>query len=272
MNAITINIDPTMLRLGPLVLSWHGFFSALGLLVGLWLASRVVKPWGVSEEAFSSTAFWGVIGGIIGARLVHVVDQWHLYADDPIRILFITEGGIALFGAILGGTIAGALYAWRAGLPIGRLAVAAAFGLLIGQAIGRIGDLINGEHWAKPTDLPWAVVYVHPNTLGQRGIPVHPVVGIYEPLYDLAVFALLWPFRYRMPRAGMVFWAYLGLYSLGRFFLSVLRLDRVWFWGLQEAQLIAIPTMLVSAFFFVRLWRSATTAQPTARARGRRVR
>jgi len=270
MNGIVINMDPIMFRLGGFVISWHGFFSAVGLFIGLWLAGRIAARWGVSDEALSATAFWGVIGGIIGARLLHVLDYWSFYAANPSRIFLLTEGGIAIYGAILGGSAAGLAYAaWRK-LPVGRLADAAAFGLILGQAIGRIGDLVNGEHWATETSLPWGIIYTHPNTLGQKDLAVHPVASIYEGLWDIAILGLLFGYRNRLAAPGMLYWMYLGLYSVGRFFLSFLRLDLIWIWNLREAQIVAIVCMALAVVMLYRLGRpTLTRAQRRARGRTR---
>ena len=97
---------------------------------------------------------WGVIGAIVGARLFHVIDQWDFYARDPISILKVNEGGLAIYGTIVGGPIAGALYAWRKGLNVARLADIAAPPLILGMAIGRIGDIINGEHHGAHARVP----------------------------------------------------------------------------------------------------------------------
>lgn len=270
MNGIVINLDPIMFRVGSFAVSWHGFFSAVGLFVGLWFAGRIASRWGVSDEDLSATAFWGVIGGIIGARLLHVIDYLDFYIASPGRIFLLTEGGIAIYGAILGGSAAGLAYAaWRK-LPAGRIADAAAFGMILGQAIGRIGDLINGEHWATQTSLPWGITYTHADTLGQKDIAVHPVASIYEGLWDILVLGLLFWLRNRMPVPGMLYWIYLGLYSFGRFFMSFLRLDKVWFWNLREAQIVAVLCMALAAFMLYRLSQPPLTrAQRRARNRPR---
>jgi phosphatidylglycerol:prolipoprotein diacylglycerol transferase len=112
---IEINIDPTLVQAGPLIITWHGFFTAIAVLAGITLAVKYGALLGYSEDDIMSVALWGVIGGIIGARLMHVIDQWGYYAQDPISILRINEGGLAIFGTVVGGPIAGAIYAWRRG-------------------------------------------------------------------------------------------------------------------------------------------------------------
>ena len=136
--------------------------------------------------------------------------------------------------------------------PIGRIADIAAPGVILAMAIGRIGDLINGEHFATRTELPWGVVYTHPQTLSLYAsadtnalLPTHPATT-YEMLFDIAVLGLLWSLRGRLRPDGMIFALFLALYSVGRFFISFLRLDKDWFLGLNQAQLIAIIVLAVT--------------------------
>ena len=96
---LTINIDPTLVQAGPLIVTWHGFFTAVGVLAGITLAVKYGALIGYSEDDIMSVALWGVIGGILGARLMHVIDQWGYYSQDPLSIVKINEGGLAIFGS-----------------------------------------------------------------------------------------------------------------------------------------------------------------------------
>jgi phosphatidylglycerol---prolipoprotein diacylglyceryl transferase len=280
-GGIPINIDPTLFKWDgvPLQITWHGFFTAVGTLVGIWLAVRWAVRAGYTEDDTFSVAMWGVIGAIIGARLFHVVDQWDFYSKDPITILKVNEGGLAIYGTIVGGPVAGALYAWRKGLNVARLADLASAPLILGMAIGRIGDIINGEHHGTHADgFPLAVVYTNPNTLGEIGVPVHLAVG-YELLMDLVIFAgLVWlarglvrkrdgRFRFnwdpRLPRDGMLFWTYLCVYSLGRFFIQFYRVDTPFALGLSQAQLLSILTAMVAVWALVFQYQRARRYGPS---------
>jgi phosphatidylglycerol:prolipoprotein diacylglycerol transferase len=210
---------------------------------------------------------WGVIGAIIGARLFHVIDQWDFYSKDPIQIIKINEGGLAIYGTIVGGPVAGAIYAWRKGLNVPRLADVASPPLILGMAIGRIGDIINGEHHgAHAQGFPLAVVYTNPSTLGEIGAPVHLAVG-YELVLDLLIFVgLLWLARAvvrtpggrfgfnwnpRYPRDGMLFWTYIGAYSLCRFFIQFYRVDTPFALGLSQAQLLSVVSAMIAIWALV---------------------
>jgi phosphatidylglycerol---prolipoprotein diacylglyceryl transferase len=233
-----INIDPTLLQLGPLMVTWHGFFTAVGVLAGISLAVKYGALVGYGEDDIMSVALWGVVAGIIGARLMHVIDQWGYYSQDPLAILRINEGGLAIFGTVVGGPLGGAIYAWRRGFSISKLLDVGAVGLILGMAIGRIGDVINGEHHGTPANLPWAVSYSHPNTLGQPDQTVHLAVG-YEMLMDLVIFGVLVALFGRLPRPGMLFWLFGALYSFGRFFIQFYRIDNPFWLGLSQAQILS---------------------------------
>ncbi|HZS02182.1 MAG TPA: prolipoprotein diacylglyceryl transferase [Chloroflexota bacterium] len=251
---MVINVDPNLIVLGPFVLSWHGLFSAVGLAAGIWIAARLLRGTVVPEDEVITTAFWGTIGGLIGARLFHVIDQWSYYSQRPLQILLLNEGGIAIYGAVIGGVLGGFIYARVRRLAVGLLADAAAVGLILGMAIGRIGDVINGEHHGAhlAEGTPWAVTYVNPNTLGEPGVPNHLAVG-YEQVADLLIYGLLLGLWGRLPRAGMLFWLYLLLYSVARFFITFFRVDTIVAFGLTQAQLVAIGSMLVALWFLVYL-------------------
>jgi phosphatidylglycerol:prolipoprotein diacylglycerol transferase len=240
---IEINIDPTMLQLGPITLSWHGVFTAIGLFIGVWITARLAPLIGLSADDVYNAAPWAVLGGVLGARLFHVVDQWSYYSQRPLQILMIQEGGIAIYGAIVGGVIAGYAYGRAKKWPIARFADIAAIGLIFGQGFGRIGDIINGEHHGALFDSPFAVVYTNPNTLGEIGVPVHLAVG-YEMVLDLAVFWLLIKAWTKLP-PGVIFWTYVVLYSVIRLFIGFFRKDTIVAFGLGQAQLIGVIGIVV---------------------------
>ena len=206
--------------------------------------------------------------------MAHVIDLWsEVYRHDLVRIFEIWNGGITIYGAILGGFIGGATYmlvrnhprflrVWnklggkleKAPLPsIGRLADIATPALLIAMAIGRIGDIINGEHVSKLTSLPWGFVYSNPESPSNVAFGLaasHPAV-VYEMLVDLAVLGVVWSLRNRIRPYGMLFALYGALYSVGKFFISFLRvgplpMDREWAIGLNEAHFIALIVIAIT--------------------------
>lgn len=270
---ITIDLDPN-LHLGPLVLAWHGIFTAVGIFFGVWLATKLVSA-RVSESDASAIAFWGVVGGIVGARAFHVADCWTGcagipggYAANPLQIFMIWTGGIAVWGAAVGGVLAGLLVALRRGtVPIGFAADGAAPGIGLGFAIGRIGDIINGEHHAVACEAPFGlcVQFTHPATLGQSPLfavgdpryaagPVHLVVA-YDLVWNVAGVAGALLLRGRRLPDGLVFWLWLAWYAIGRFLLGYLRVgDPNYAFGLREDQAIAVLVLAAAIPMLIRLW------------------
>ncbi len=243
---INIGMDPILVTLGPFSISWHGLFMAVAIAVGVWLPTRLAARAGLSADTLFSMAIFGVIGGLIGARLVHVIDYWSFYSANPGAILAIWQGGLAIWGGILGGTLAALIFARISGFPFAPIADQSALGLILAQAIGRIGDIINGEHFSTATGLPWGVIYTHPNSPAYGRPPTHPAVA-YELLMDLFIFGMLWKLLGRIRPDGSLFLLYLILYSVGRFFLSFLRLDsNTVFLSLSQPQWISLLVLLVA--------------------------
>ncbi|MBI2856321.1 MAG: prolipoprotein diacylglyceryl transferase [Chloroflexi bacterium] len=271
---IHIGMDPNMVEFGTFVLTWHGFFAFVAVVVAVVLVARWARGEGIIGDVVYSTAVWAIIGGIVGARLVHVIDRWDVYSDNPGEIIAVWGGGIALFGAILGGFVGGAIYAHFQRYPIGRLADVTAPAMLVAQTIGRIGDIINGEHVSETTRLSWGFVYTHPDSLSNQvyGLQAsHPAV-VYEMIWNMLVLGVIWWLRGRIKPDGMLFALYLALYSFGRFFITFLREDKTWFAGLQEAHLIALVVMAVTIPLLVyraHLVASGEGASPRPRPRPR---
>jgi len=212
------------------------------------MVSRAAKRDGLDQDLVYNTAIFGIIGGIIGARLVHVFDNWDIYGSDPGRIFAIWSGGIGLWGGILGGWIAGAAYAWIAKAPVGKFMDIAAPAMFVAQTIGRVGDIINGEHWSRALDLAWGWYFTHPDSPARIGAerffgdperPVHPTV-VYEMIWNMIGLFLITKLRGKLKPDGSIWMVYVTWYSIGRFSIQYLRLDDVKFWGLQEAHIIAI--------------------------------
>jgi phosphatidylglycerol:prolipoprotein diacylglycerol transferase len=291
--SIRIGMDPNLLEIGNFTLTWHGFLTFVAVATAVFLVGRWAKKEGMVTDAVYSVAVWAIIGGIIGTRLLHVIDYWSFYLDNPARIIQIWAGGITIFGAILGGFLGGAGYMlvrnherflnlWnkyirlgkleRAPLPsIGRLADLTTPALLIAMIIGRIGDIINGEHIAKLTSLPWGFIYSHPESpsnLHYGSAPSHPAV-VYEMILDAAILLALWPLRDRLRPPGMLFAMYLAAYAIGKFLISFLRLDKEWVIGLREAQFVAIAVLAITIPLLIA---KAQFVRPTRETRTRNTR
>jgi len=203
----------------------------------------------VRDERIYPFAIAVVVGGLVGARIAHVLDNWSLYAARPADVLAFWNGGIGTTGAPIGSSIAGLIAARWLRLPVGFMFDISVIGIALGEAIGRIGDIINGEHHAVAcAGLPWCVRYTHPATLGQSDY-VHPVAA-YDGLIMLAIFLVLLLYWRRVrgrPPEGRVYFAYLLLFGGFRFVTSFLRLDPIFVDGLQEAQLLGLIYAVAAA-------------------------
>lgn len=236
--------DPN-LALGPLRISWHSLFSLIGMGVGSWVSFRLARRL-VKDERIYPFAIAVVVGGLVAARIGHIADNWPYYGAHPDQLAAFWNGGAAVAAAPIGSAIGGWIAARRLRLPVGFMFDITVIGIVLGEAIGRIGDIVNGEHHAIAcSSLPWCVRYTDPASYGQRAF-VHPVVA-YDLLVDLVIFAVLLRYFARVtghPPEGRVFWLYCVLYGGFRFATSFLRLDPVVLAGLQEAQLLGLGYVL----------------------------
>ena len=248
---VEIEIGPYLVSYGSFVLSWHGFFSFIAVASAVYLVGRWAPMRGVSPDDVYSIAVWAIIGGVVGARLVHVVDNWGgFYQHNPTQIIAVWNGGIGLWGGILGGFVGGAAYAAWARHPIGVIADMTAPALLLVQTIGRLGDIVNGEHCAKATDLILGFSWTNPASAAAHcangvGVPVQPVIA-YEIVWNMLALLIVWRLRGRLKPDGMLFALYLALYAVGRFAITFAREDRIWGAALQEAHLIALIVLAVT--------------------------
>ncbi|MBM3934883.1 MAG: prolipoprotein diacylglyceryl transferase [SAR202 cluster bacterium] len=277
---IEIDIVPNLWSadfLQSFLVSWHGFLSFVAVATGVILVGRWAPMKGIDPDDIYSIAIWAIIGGVIGARVVHVIDNWNvLYADNPGQIFAIWNGGIGLWGGILGGFIGGAGYAALAKHPVGLIADLTAPALAFAQSIGRIGDIVNGEHCAKATDLFFGMQWTHSETAALScangyNNAVHPVI-LYEILWNTMSMAIVWALRGRIRPNGMLFALYMALYATGRFIISFFREDRIWAFGMQEAHYIALlvlaitlPILIVRARFQKKAPEDEVVAAPAVR-------
>src|SRR6266446_9931494 len=251
---IIIDLDPNIARIGPFLITWHGVFSVLGILaaarLGFWLLEKDVPNLRGTGDGLA----WMVVIGLIGARLLYVWENFRLFSGNPLRALALTEGGISQWGGLFGAMVGAYIWAVRSKTSLRKLFDAGGPAAMIGLAIGRIGDVINGEHHGTPTTAPWGVQYVNPDTLGEPGKVVHLEVG-YEMLLTLGLLALLLPFHQRLKGKrpdGVLGLLYFALYALGRFFLSFYRTDPSVFLGMRQAQ-VASLVMVVAAVVLIPL-------------------
>jgi len=220
-------VYPVLLDAGGFKLHSYGVLVAAALLVAVWVGTREARRKGLGAEVVGDLALPVVLAGLAGGRLAYVVGwEPELLWRDPLGILAVWRGGLALHGALVAGLGAALWFCHRRRLDLWRLADAVAPAIILGQGIGRLGCFLSGDAYGRPTDLPWAVVFTNPAALAPLGIPLHPV-QLYEFLLDLVLFAILWAVRERIAVAGQLFLLYIGGYGLVRLLTEVFRGDRV---------------------------------------------
>jgi phosphatidylglycerol:prolipoprotein diacylglycerol transferase len=279
--SIDIGMNPNIGTILGVLITWHGFFTAVGIIAGVWLASRVASSprVNIDPDTTYTLAMIIVFSGIVGARLLYVIENYG-DAGSGVQnfgdIFRLNEGGISIYGAILGGAIGGWIYGLRNHLPARAGADAAAFGMLLGLAVGRIGDLINGEHISKVSDLPWAVTYSHPESPSFGRLAQHPATT-YELLGDLVILGIL-AFLWRRAdlKPGVIFALAFLLYAIMRFAVSYLRIDSEEpLIGLTTPQLVSVIVIPIAALLAVVFSRReaepASERRDTSRPHGSRA-
>jgi len=231
--------------IGPLTVRWYGILIALAFALGSYLAYREVKRQKLNVDELLNMLLVIIPSAIIGARLYYVLMRWDYYSSYPQYILQTWQGGLAVHGGIIAAVLALLLYCRIRGQNFLRWVDLLSPSLALGQAIGRWGNYFNQEAYGYATDLPWAMfidgAYRHPTFL-------------YESVWSLLIFALLlWLIR-RRHRFGGIFAVYLIGYSVGRFFIEMLRTDSLMIGPLRMAMVISVLGILLGAalFFFNR--------------------
>ena len=253
-------------QVGPLVVRWYGILMATAIVVGLWIGHREARKDGLPADDFISAGQWAILAGLVGARIYEVVFNWDYYGRFPSKIIAVWEGGLAIHGGLILGPLVGIVLAARWHLPILRGLDVAAPSIVLGQAIGRWGNFFNEEAFGMPTNLPWKL-YISPAHRPPgftRFEYFHPTF-LYESLWDLGIFLLLiaWLRPSLRAKPGSVFFAYVGLYSVGRFVIEGVRLDSFWLGPFRVAQLASVLGVVIAV---VGLWWTARRAARAAPA------
>lgn len=231
--AITIGIPPTF-HIGPVEIAWHGVMIAIGILAGSCLGFRYARERKLNSDRLQVALVILVVAGIVGARFYYLVqtDAGALIRPGD----WFGNIGFAFYGAVIAGAPAVALYLWKSKLSI-RYLDAIAAGFPLGMAVGRIGDIINGEHYGPPTTDPWGFRYTDPAAAVPSTHLAYQSGAFYEVLLALLMLAVLWPLRNRLRPAGALLWVTVAAYSLGRFLIFfVIRDTPVVALGLRQAQ------------------------------------
>ncbi len=261
------------IQIGPISITYYGIILMVGALAAAFLAEREARRKGLSGDVVWDALIWVLIGGIVGARLWHVLTPppsmvaqgitTGYYLTHPLDLINTRAGGVGIPGAIIGGGLALYFFTRRRKLSFATWVDIAAPALALGQAIGRWGNFVNQEVYGAPTNLPWAITIDPAHRLPEYADAsrYHPLF-LYESLWNLANMGiLLWLSRKYNARLkpGDLFLIYLLIYPIGRFWMEFLRLDSSQIAGVNANQTLVLIVALVAGFLLY--WRHRKTAQ-----------
>jgi phosphatidylglycerol:prolipoprotein diacylglycerol transferase len=260
-------VYPILFQFGPVTIYSFGAFMALAALSAAWVVHAELKRNGYNPELASTMVFAAAIGGLVGARILFIVEDWSNFLRSPSDYIF-TGAGFTWYGGFLGGVLAVSWIVRKNHIPWLRAADIAAPALALAYGVGRLGCHVAGDgDWGTVTDVPWGVAYtraiigwVDPSTgiPYPPGVRVHPT-PIYEFLESVLVFGILWALRKKNYAPGTLFWLYLPLAGLARLAVEFWRLNPVFALGLTEAQWFSIAMIIVGFLQLLRA-RHATVA------------
>jgi phosphatidylglycerol---prolipoprotein diacylglyceryl transferase len=266
---------PTGFHIGPIPVYYYGIILMIGALAGAWLASLEARRRGQNTDIVWDGLIWVLIGGILGARIWHILTPppsmvalgittgWYL--THPLDMISTWNGGLGIPGAVIGGVVALYLFCRRRKISFLVWTDIAAPGLALGQAIGRWGNYVNQELYGAPSNLPWAIRIDAAHRLpGYPNFETYHPIFLYESLWSLMNMAvLLWLGRRHSDRlkSGDLFLIYLIIYPVGRFLLEFLRLDASRVAGLNANQTIMAVVALAATSILI--WRHRTPVSVT---------
>ena len=214
-------------HLGPLPLRAYAFCIIAGVIVAVVVGNRRFVARGGQPGTVADVATIAVPFGLLGARVYHVVTSPAAYLEEPVKALFIWEGGLGIPGGVLGGVLSGYVVCRRRGISPGAFADAVAPGVVLAQAVGRFGNWFNQELYGRPTTLPWALeIDEEHRRPGLLDVATYHPTFLYEALWNVGVaLVVVWADRRYKLGGGRVFALYLALYAVGRAWIEALRID-----------------------------------------------
>ena len=234
-------MSPGRYVFGPV--TWYSFLILCGMVLAIFLAGREAKRRGLPDDTVIDLALIIIPAGLLGARLYYVLFTLENYLRDPIRILFIWEGGLAIYGGLIAGALAAWLYTRRKRLSLLTVLDVVSPGVALAQAIGRWGNFFNSEAYGQPITHPALQFFPFGVLIEEQGALVwHQATFFYESLWNLLVFVFLWTTRKRVRRNGDTFLWYALLYAAGRQLIEGLRTDSLYSLsgGFRVSQVLAI--------------------------------
>jgi phosphatidylglycerol:prolipoprotein diacylglycerol transferase len=264
--SLSFNVHPIAFHIGSFEVHWYGVLVMLGFVAGLWTASRRGVRDGLAPETIQDLGAWLIVGTIVGARTLYVISYWHeRFAAEPWTEIFaVWRGGLVFYGGLIGASLATIIFALKRKLPLWKLGDALAPSISLGYFFGRLGCLMNGCCYGRPTDLPWAIHF----PVGHETYPngVHPT-ELYESFLGLGLYAALaWLYR-RKTFDGQIFAIYLMCYAVLRAFVESFRGDYpIHYLGgwATPAQLVSFGIFTAGLLLYWQLPRARKQAAATA--------
>ncbi len=239
-------ISSIALTLGAINIRWYGIIFAIGFLIAIPISIKLGKQRNITKQQIYDYFIYLIPSSIVGARLLAVILNFHLYQDNLLSILYIWNGGMAFHGGLIGAAIGTYYFCKKHKIHFYDLADVISIPLAFGISLGRLGNFINQEFYGRLTDVPWGVTY--DNIEGKR----HPS-QIYESIKNFIIFLILLnAYKLKKLKRGVIFWAFIFLYSLFRFFVEYFK-DQVIFSGLTYGQWISIPLFIISIVMLIRI-------------------
>lgn len=249
-------MNPVALRFLGLDIRWYGILIASGMLLGILIANYSCKVKEIDYDTFLNTILISLPIGIVGARLYYVIFEFPYYMSNPLEIFNIRQGGLAIHGGIIFGLLSALIYTRRKRINFFKAVDAAAPSLILAQSIGRWGNFFNQEAHGGPVSYDFIKHFPHFIQQGMNigGTYYHPTF-LYESIWDFCVFLILIIIIKKYKKNGFIFFTYIGLYSIGRFFVEGLRTDSLMLGPFRIAQLMSLAGFilwLVAIFLYYR--------------------
>lgn len=257
---LKLNVDPIAFSIFGKSIYWYGILIAIGFLSATLLAMKQSEEFGISQDDVVDMLLYAGPVGIIGARLYYVIFSWDYYKDNLSEVYKTWNGGLAIYGGIIAGVLAAFVFAKIKKINPLKLFDFAIIYIPLVQAVGRWGNFFNQEAFGTNTSLPWGMtsesVKSYLSSLTLQGIqvdpskPVHPTF-LYESIWDLIVFSLLFSRRKHKKADGEVFVLYFVLYGIGRFFIEGLRTDSLMAGSIRVSQLLSAVFIIVGVILII---------------------
>ncbi len=253
---ISLEMNPVAFTLFGRGVAWYGIIIAAGFLLAALYVLRRAPSFGLNEDIVIDAMLWATPVAIICARAYYVTFNFDLYRDDPLSMLYIWEGGLAIYGGVIGALLTLAVFCKVRHVKFGALADLGAMGLLIGQIIGRWGNFVNCEAHGGETTLPWRMVITYSPESADLAVGYHPTF-LYESLWNLLGFVLIhfYSKKHRKFR-GEICLMYITWYGLGRGFIEGLRTDSLYFFGtnMRVSQFVGFASFIVGLALLIYNW------------------